>query len=183
MGSTEFGAILDRVPPAGGQWSTDTAPPARRSTSSSLLSYVLIAAILAGGWFGFRYWNRNHAPLTGDVAAYVNGPGVDYVSPVTGVGGNFGGAPVETQLVWGAPAAVFSSNGVTMIVAAFPGPVTEQTLVAASAPYAATSLRTNTATVGSTVYAVVVGAPDARSVDAIYERFAESLRLPGGATI
>src|SRR5688572_11702564 len=94
--ATEFGAILEKVPRAGPAWSSVGSPPApRTSYLSSLCSWLLLAAIVAAGWYGWSYWQEQQAPpLPEATAAYVQGAGVDYTSPVTGVGASFAGAPI-----------------------------------------------------------------------------------------
>jgi len=179
----EFGAVLERVPSAGGQWATTAAAPARGSAFSALLPLLLTAVVATGLWFGYQYWFQEQLPLPEAAATYVDGTGVDYVSPITGIGGNFAGAPTEVQLGIGVPAVIFAGDDFTMIVAAFPAGSTEETVAAASAPYETDNVKTGMATVGPTVYAVAVGGSDARAVDAVYERFTGSLRLPGGASI
>lgn len=183
-GQTVFGAVLERVPTAGGQWSAATPPAARRSPWSALVPLLLAGAIAAAAWFGYTYWYRPQVPLPDAVEAYVDGAGVAYVSPVTGIGGEFAGPPVEIRLAGGAPASAFTGDGFSIVVAAVPAPATPVDAAAAvegQAPGA--SVRVGTAEAGGVVYAVAVSAADRRSADAVFDRLTPTLRLPGGATL
>lgn len=181
----QFGAILERVPTAGAQWSTPVkVEPRRRSALSSLVSLLVFAAVAFGAWYGYQAWYLARAPLPGPVAQYVDGPGVAYTSPVTGIAGEFAGAPVETVLPGGASASVYETSDWSLVVAAFPATAAEQDVGAVIEAFAGgRPVRIGSARgAGSTFAAAVVGA-EGRTSDALFERLTASLRLPGGASI
>lgn len=178
-----FGAVLERVPTAGGQWAATAPPPARRSVWGTLAPLLLVAALAVGGWYGYTNWYQPNAALSGAVKAYVGGSGVPYLSPVTGIGGDFAGAPVEVAVPGGA-ASAFTGDGFTMVVAAVAAPATEADAVAMVEALAANdSVRVGSAAAGGFVYAVAVGAGDGHNADALFKRFTKTLRLPGGVTL
>jgi hypothetical protein len=181
-----FGAVVEKVPSAGAQWAVVERPvPVRRS--STLLTFLLLAALGAGGWYGWAWWqSREELPVP--VAQYVDGAGVQYTSPVTGVSARFHGAPTEIELLVAgtpSPAAAHTGGGWTTLAVMVPAPVPSVAVEAAAREHlgAQLAVRARTVVVDGTVFAAVVAGPDAGGADAMLDRFAATVRVPGGATL